>query len=179
MKIRIALAVAAIFSAGIVWDAEANTLNPYRWVNTNNGVPVIQEQDEGRQYLSVTSCGFGDGDFRALTLYDGAARYIPDRVYREIQVRVDKGEIYKFYEVEIEPFSTGIKANIPLDSSLLADMIGGIVMRVRYGNDIIERYNLEGFTRSLNNAVIPNWCREFERDNEYFREPSDRDYFDV
>ena len=172
MKKIIALSMALLAAPAMAADP-----NPYNWVLNDAGIPVIQEQRGGAQYLAIASCGFGDGDLRTITIYDGRVEFEPGLVSNRIRFRVDKRDIFTSSQVEWNDFKgMGIKATIQLDDELLADMIKGSVLRIDFGSNVIERYNLKNFTRSLNDSSAPPYCSE--RGNEYFPE-TDSDYFNV
>ena len=170
----IALSIALLAAPVMAIAADPN---PYKWVLNDAGIPVIQEQRGGPQYLAIASCGFGDGDLRTITIYDGQMDFEPGLVSNRLRFRVDKNDIFESRQVDWYDFKgMGGQATIKLADELLADMIKGSVLRIDFGNNVVERYNLKNFTRSINNSSAPPYCSK--QDNEYFPE-TDSDYFDV
>lgn len=170
-----ALAVAAIFSAGVVLDSEANA-----WTVNGNDLALVFEFNGARTATSFEYCF--DKDFYQIRIFDLNMEYIPEKTI-SFRTRVDEGKIRTFDRVDIsESEAEGSAYSFKIDAQMYKEMVRGQMLRVQYmGRDgyqggIVEEYSLVGFTQA--HIDSGNSCHLLKRGEDYFLDNSGQSYFE-
>lgn len=171
MMKRLLLATALSVSAMTATAA----INSSYWTVNNNGLPVVQEDSGGLQFVVFETCNAG---LHGITFYDAKMEYKGEGyTIAEMKLRVDKKTIHTFSDVDVlESEVKGAKYLLLVDDKVLSEMRAGNTMRIQYNGEHVETYSLIGFTRAVNDAPRPAWCDE-PSDDDYFQDSKGNEYF--
>ncbi|NLS13937.1 hypothetical protein HGP28_13665 [Vibrio sp. SM6] len=158
------LVALAILSTSVSFAADA-AFRSNNWTDDMTDTKVFSE------YTSVKSSGhnnyqqFGwecrlrDGSDSAKTIelmYDGDEAIATPNSITDVQLRVDKGKVYKLKGRNYSnSYRGGLIHNVP--SELFSELKSGSKLHVKIGNlgsvDVMETFSLSGSTASLNKMV--------------------------